>query len=209
VSWSGGYGVPPNVVDVFDELTTKKLIVKARKCVSHRTRNFKASGWIRRKILYNPKYADLPSEYLRFILLHEEGHLRRKQFVDLMLRIDYLILASSIALLFYYSDLKPAVYEPILFALSPFYVFLVPFSLRIFENAIQIDENEADEFATRTLKEKYSITRPSLVVADALKAVSEKRSESIVDRFAVLFANDIHPTDEERIERIRKKVDES
>ncbi len=66
------------VEKVFEELKGKGLISEKRHLKKKNIRNFRAR-FILNRIYYDPVFTSLDEKSIRFILLHEEGHLRLKQ----------------------------------------------------------------------------------------------------------------------------------
>ena len=197
------------VDNIFGELRSKGHIKKSKKCkASGLVPNFKAGVLFRRTIFYGSEYENLEDDLLRFALLHEEGHHQGKQNSHLVIGVSMAVILSSMALVNWVGASNPKVIQPILWGLTPFYVWLLLASMRIFGGAIQKDEFRSDSIAAKTLRDAYAINKPSEVLDRLLKALtSSKEHDSVGYRLYGLFFGAMHPSDEERVRRIREKVD--
>jgi hypothetical protein len=197
------------VDEVFRELRAKGLVKKATECRSAAVLNFKAGGILRNRIFYNQKYANLDANLLRFALLHEEGHLRTKQYSQLVFNMDYLLMAPYIGMVLWSGSFKDNALIPVIIVALPFELMLIPFSLRIFGDAIQEDEDSSDMFAARTLKDAYAIRNPSMIAMQLFRSLASENPDSFFHSILFLFGGGMHPKNEERVKRIKEIVDDT
>ena len=199
-----------DILEVFEELKRPplNLLPKERKLRESGIDNFKSGVLFRRTIFFDPKYRHLPVNDLRYALLHEEGHKKKKKYTTLVLEIDvFVILLSSF--LISYSPINQKIQLAITYGLLPVYIFLLLSSLRIFGGAIQKDEYFADKYSAMILKQSFGVRRPSLIVESTLSKITSSRNKDALSyRLGVLFFGGLHPSDEERVGAIERTVDE-
>jgi len=197
-----------NVDDVFSELKKRELITKATKVApSSNYPNFKMS---RGTIFYNPKFANLDHEILRLILLHEEAHRHKRQNSHLAFWMIISLFAVSEALLVYgtrsNTELMKAMFSTVCIIYIPFLLFYA----RIFESSIQKDEYDADVRAARIMKKEYLVNRPSVLTERAIMETRRRGpDDSLLLSIYNLLYGGMHPSDKERVERIKSLVDDS
>lgn len=196
------------VQEVFLELREKELVKKACKCRQWRVDNFKAGVIFRRTIFYNKKYADLDKDCLRFALLHEEGHLCKKQYSHLVIGLDVVVIILSILAVNYIASGHSSMVSPVLYGLLPLWVWLILVSFRIFSEPIQCEETASDLFAARNLKDAYGIGQPSIIADRLFELITSPMTDSFADRLYFLFFGGMHPSNDERVKRIKEMVDD-
>lgn len=192
---------------VFRELQDSGLVRP-----THRLRRFKNDGPDRypefhagtyhfRTIYYGFGNCSFDADSLRFILLHEERHLRgmRDWFAYLFNVIGWTSLFIYLAL---FRNLQPP--------WSSLAVLIVPATWYGSMPFLRIGETRSDLWAARHMKAEFGIARPSEV---ALKAMTfppreMSRAQRVLRNilFDALHA-DYHPPLKKRIERIAREVD--
>ena len=197
-----------NVDDVFSELKKRELITKATKVApSSNYPNFKMS---RGTIFYNPKFANLDHEILRFILLHEEAHRHKRQNSHLALSVILSLFALSEVLLVYGVRSNTELIKTMFSTVCIIYIPFLLFYARIFESSIQQDEYDADARAARTMRKEYLVDRPSVPAERALMEIRKRGpDDSLLLSIYDLLYGGMHPSDRERVERIKSLVDDS
>ena len=198
-----------NVSDVFSELKKRGLITNARRVApSSNYPNFK----MRRcsTILYNPKFANLDHEVLRFILLHEEAHCHRRQNSHLAIWVILFLFAFSEAVLVYGTRSDTELMKAMFSAACAIYIPFLVFFARIFETPIQADEYDADIRAARIMKKEYLVHKPSDLIERSLREMRESdHDDSLLLSIYLLLYGGMHPSDKERVGRIKSLVDDS
>jgi hypothetical protein len=155
------------ILEIFNEFKTQKIIDPRRKIIANTKQlgTFRASISFFNTISFNPKMCeDLPDDVIRFCLLHEEGHLVRGQFGTPALALLWGI--GLIPLL--YCILSRI--NGIIFIISLcFTLFVVFSSIQILKQPFNWDECGSDEFASKILRDKYGVKKPSEVLEKTLK----------------------------------------
>lgn len=195
---------------IFIELQIAGLIHPKRKLKKTKnTSTFKADTIFKKKIFYNTKHENISADSIRFALLHEEGHIINKQSTKLLLSIIFLMIFSSMGLVYYFTGFNVGKAYPIIYGLLPIYLILGLFSIRIFTQPIQLDESNADKFAAMKLQEYYAYRNNGMILARLLEEInSGEKKETLVTRIKELFFYGMHPSDEDRVNMIIKEVDE-
>jgi len=202
-----------NVLITFRELQGKGLIPKERRLKARRRYllifklGFKSGILFRNTILYHPKFSRMELDSLRFILLHEEGHLERKQNSSIFMTFILLVILGSIFMITYSGWGDGKIISALSYSLLPLYFGFVFIALKAFSGPLQEDEREADLFAARKLKEGYGTSRPSVIAQKAFAEYDGYRTGQKPDRVKSFFLGGIHPSDEERVALIKRKVD--
>jgi Zn-dependent protease with chaperone function len=192
------------VITIFDELKKRDLIASHRKIsVSKSTKNFKSSVFTNNTIIVNPDVSELDDNVIKFCLLHEEGHLIRKQY-----GIPALFLLIGLGLV----PLLYCIYSKADFSIlltSVCFVLVIVFSsIRILTEPFHWDEYGSDEFASKILRDIYKIKKPSEIVKIALNTLpSSFDSSKLLSRLFLAFF-EYHPSDEQRVKNIIDVIDE-
>ncbi len=184
---------------IFRELQTRGLIDKKRRLLACPvTPN--VQGMARsiryRKAFYEQKLAHLSDDALRFVLLHEEGHIRKGSLTT------YGIVALPLLLLIVLAG------SPL--AAVPGIVLAVPAAAalpcyRIFYRRMYDEECIADRYAAEMLKAHYDVRHPSRLLRSILTGIAGTgRSAGALPcrQFSGYF-----PPIDERVSRIRTGVD--
>lgn len=205
------YGMAGNqeasLKQVFRELQDMGLISSTRKLQpfkhgpKHRPDSH--AGLLRRsRIYYWLDDSKIEVDGLRFVLLHEERH-QRGHLSAAAYFISFIGWSSFFVYLYLTGHFLHGP-QGLLYLLLPVAVWYStwPFAM--------IDERRSDLWATRLLKERFGIARPSLVVAKAFEfpPMHLSAEDRFVMRLMKTFHTDYHPTKEKRIELIAKNVDD-
>jgi Zn-dependent protease with chaperone function len=196
---------------LLEDLKTKQLIDQERKLVSDRfVSQFQG---IFGKIRYNEQFCnryleDLDDNVLRFILLHEEGHL--KSGTKLPSPVFAIIVILFIVCIYIYQ---------ISLLISIFYLlFLLALAYRVLFITLYKEEFKVDLFAAELMKNKFDIKQPSQLLSRFLRSVEEKGyskkpnrvSQLVLLIFMILTGifPDYHPANCSRILNIERNIDE-
>ena len=207
------------ITEIFYSLQKQELIDRTREIKpSKNVTAFKADVVFFNTIFYDPRCCVLDENSIRFVLLHEEGHIIKKQFSKPPL-IIFLILILIPVILVTVNTLTNKgdnFISTILPIIVVCYTVLFLFSLiKILNESLRLDEFQSDEFAARILRDNFSINNPSKVADIAFieirklyeKDLNEKFKDSFVFRLIVAIAN-YHPKDSERVKAIEEQIDE-
>ena len=160
----------------------------------------------------------LDENSIRFVLLHEEGHIIKKQFSKPPLIIFLILILIPVILVTVNTLMNKGdnFISTILPIIIVCYTVLFLFSLiMILNGPLRLDEFQSDEFAARILRDNFSINNPSKVADITFieirklyeKDLNEKFKDSFVFRLIVAIAN-YHPKDSERVKAIEEQIDE-
>ena len=143
-------------------------------------------------------------DQIRFCLLHEEGHMVEPQISIRFYGILVCILAVILFIL-----VGTFVRNPLAVILAIVLVFfLLAVISRSFKWLLKKDEFNADIYSAFILRDHFSISHPSNVVRESLIALDNLMANlSFRYKFTFLVMGDYHPSDEERIQMVRTKVD--
>ena len=210
------------VKKIFNELQKEKgcittyRVLKPRKEVRS---GFKAYPFIPffGGIHYDQDLSGLSDDSIRFFLLHEEGH-HIKGHYGYLLRIAICLgglLFITFSLLF--ATFFKFVFNINLFQLITAVVIsflLVCFSTSLAVKSLEMDEYESDVYAAEKLRYKCSIEKPSEILKTAFIELNKyldkynEKTDSISKIEKICYAiNEYHPTDVQRIEYVKYKVE--
>jgi Zn-dependent protease with chaperone function len=202
-----------NVQSTFSNLKKDGLIDKNHTVKKIRPRqdsiSFRGLRFPSRRIAYTGDCDSLSEDELRYILLHEEYHLKfpqQSRFYKWLLAI--LIVPPILYLL--YTRIIGSGLGAIDYLILFLYVFVLILLPRIFREPLLKDEIEADSFSAGLLKSKYGIEEPSIIVRKALNKISETTpNKKRGSDFLLFLGMDIHPSRVEREKLVRERVDSS
>ncbi len=199
--------IEEKILQIIDELKNDNLIDPNRtlKVSKDIAMSFKAGILSRNTITYNPKYCEeLDDDMIRFCLLHEEGHLKRGQYGVPALFL--LVCLGGFPLI--YCLLVKANQD--LFILSLFFfLFVLLSSIRILTEPFHWDEYNSDEFASKILKEKYGIRKPSKILKRTLDSIPSSLDFSKFHSRLFYAFIEYHPSTEQRVRNIVEFIDEN
>jgi len=213
---------PSAVEEVFSELKNKGLIDKNRtliKCPI--SLNFQGL-WL--SINYNPVFENIKKEYARFVLLHEEGHIKRCSRTYLIIWIIIALVAFVFLLIYFLLNARPDIVNlSELINLLLLFLFLlliiVLFLLKIFCPFMREDEFDADLWAATKLYSEYGVNEPHVLMKEALEEIRKLASSAPFHSFLqkipflrnlINFLRNLikyHPPDEERIQYVKTYFD--
>ena len=187
--------------EVFDDLKRRGLIRKrVRLVINERMVSSKAS-LLKGRITLNPSYATLSEESIRFILLHEEGHM--------------VLFQRSLALL----GLLTLVLIPMAMMISATYTFLTASSISLVMSTSSIvmvykstpafrheDEFQSDLHAANVLRKEFGVDMPSSVAEECFRHPTSGGS-ALFGYISVLL--DTHPESDARVNRLRECCDKT
>lgn len=180
-----------NIEKVFQELQSKGLIDKKSKLIKNSSEsNFRNLG---KKIYYNPIFANINRDSLRYILLHEEAH--NKQFQN----STWIFLTGLILAIPGVCFLKSFLITVI--------SFFIPFV--VFKKLIWKDEFNADLWSAERLNKFYKIKHPSKIMKDCIKEYKKIKEKRDLIRKIITYISkimDLHPPYEERVKFVKKKI---
>lgn len=190
-----------NVKKIFEELKEKNLISKKRILKpSKNIPNFQAKPFSK-KLLYNPSFSNMDNNSVRFTLLHEEGHRKRK---SRTLPILLLSIVSSFFL--YFLLIRLTNMNSLLVAFISLSLLLS--IIKLFLGYMKEDELDADLWASIKLIENFGIDKPSKLLKKALNSLKEvKPKQNFISKLATWMRLykifNYHPSDKERINCIK------
>ena len=168
-----------------------------------------------KKILYTQKFynnllSELDDDTLRFVLLHEEGHIQKG---SLLPHLGFLLAILFFIILFYY----PFNYG------WPYWLFyiliVIPLVYRSVYISLYREELIADSFAAEIMKREFHIEKPSkLLKCLFLKADEKENLKSPMKKSKILFIcfaiiigmfPDYHPADCTRIANVRENLEKT
>lgn len=165
-----------------------------------------------KKIRYNKSFYEnyltkLDDDILRFILLHEEGHIKNGS------SVPYYIIAivSILFLLLFWYPFNYGLFNSLIFILIFF-----PLSYRFLYISLRKEEFKADEFAAISMKNGYNIFDSTELLRNMFQKVDEITTQNnqkspfsmLLLIFIILigFFPDYHPAPCERIANVKKMV---
>ncbi len=154
---------------------------------------------LKRSIRINPAYAALSDDGVRFILLHEEGHM-------VFFQRTLAILASLALLLIPVGIILSNVLPSVLASMVGFVISVVTIVV-VFRSTSEIrheDEFRSDLHAARILQEQFGVRRPSLVAKECF-------DHDVMDVEGVdllLLMGRVLETHPDVVERVRRVKDE-
>jgi Zn-dependent protease with chaperone function len=189
-------------IKIFNELKKEGLIPTKRKIKSSKkVRNFKASVFTSNTISFNPDLSELDENVLKLLLLHEEGHLIRKQYglnsLLFLIGIGFIPLLYCLIFRIFGSDLIMSTF---------FLLFVFVSSFRILSVPLELDEYNSDEFASKILRDRYNIKKPSEILKFTLERIPSL-NDTFWNRLFIAFF-DCHPSTYERVKKITDTIDE-
>ncbi|KUG19723.1 MAG: hypothetical protein KO206_00390 [Methanomicrobiaceae archaeon] len=220
------------LIRIFNELKEKGLIARNRRLIPN---PFVSSFQGLFVILYSRKnirhmMSRLDDNALRYVLLHEESHLRKGAFSNLKVVLFPLVAGlilfaypfhmlidlglqagNTCVMLSQFGSAVPAALAAIVFAL-----IAIPLFYRLFYHELHQDEFDADRYAAETLKEHFSIDRPSEILDTALTCIQGMITVENQNVASRLFSGlilvlgiypDYHPPVAARVETVRREVD--
>jgi Zn-dependent protease with chaperone function len=194
-----------NVEEVFAELKCKGLIDKNRILFGNPiTPNFQGLGPL---INYNPRYGNLNKELAKFVLLHEEGHMKKLSRTYLCFMVYAFLIALFLVSTFAGVLLVPDEAKLYVHIFADF-IFVSAFLLlwRIFLPFFKEDEFDADLWACARLYQEYSIKEPHAILKAALEEVMKikpPKHVEIIFKILTFFLPKYHPSNEERYEYVK------
>lgn len=194
--------------EVFRDLQNRRLVQPTRKLVPFKRGernypNFHAGMLHRQNIYYWLDNHAFDADGLRFVLLHEERHLR-----GYLSQTAYFLSMIGWASFFVYLILTGHLRESPWFLLQ---ILLVPAVWYTAMPFLRIDENRCDLWAAKQMKDKLGIVRPSEAARRAM--TFKKRDLTCAQRVSLFFASrifhiDYHPPFRKRIARIEREIDD-
>ena len=187
------------VLTQFNNLILQGKINKAKKVKIAKVYNFK-SGLFFKIIKYNKNMNKLTNDEINFCLLHEEGHyvnaIKIRHWAYLVM--SYILISISI-----YIFLNKYFQYIFLGFVTGFLTLLIMIPvIRIWLSRIyQNYEYKADEYACENIDNPHEI----LSIFDHLDSINIMKKNSFAIKLLRIFGSGLaHPTDEDRIERIKK-----
>lgn len=154
-----------------------------------------------RKAFYEQKLAHLSDDALRFVLLHEEGHIREGSLATYGIAALPLLLLIGLA-----GSPLTAVPDAAISAISALLVAgAALLCYRIFYRRMYEEEFVADRYAAEILQRHYNIGHPSRLLQSILTGIADTGG-SISPSYGRQFSGYFPPI-EERVTRIRAGVD--
>ena len=192
----------PKVRSVFNELQKDGWLNKNRQLIpSKNLKNFKARG--QNKIKYDPCFNVISKDSIKFILLHEDGHLSQPQRTHRV--IFYLFLtAIPYYIVFIYLNIIEFDFISRIFSLLFWiliYLILFILLLKLQQSKIHQDEYDADSWSKSMLlgiDASKDASKIAQVAFQEMRAIVPSKNNIIIDFFRSIF----HPTDAERIQRL-------
>jgi len=154
------------------------------------------------------------SDELRFILLHEEGHLRTPEFWQVYIAALVVVTMSIFRAIVPNFPITQWWDIPWMILL---FLIIAIFSWKICLPILRLDEYRADRWASMELKAKYGVSKPSTLLHRTLSSLNASRRslnryrERVAGRYWAIMLRifgDPHPTDEQRVRRIAEIVDD-
>jgi Zn-dependent protease with chaperone function len=194
---------------VFDALKQKGLIAPSRALVhkrpSSRQVNFRTDR-LRHRIKAFGDLSKLTERSIAFSLLHEEGHLTRRQNSGWFFAV-VLAFATIVASLALWHLLSGSPISSPELAINSSAIAIAMFSPRIFRWWLVKDEFRADAFAAEMMVRAYpGITRDEVAESldSVLKAIHPKKRDFVDSIFLEWMGWDVHPSEDERIQAVFK-----
>ena len=207
---------PSRLFNIFNDLQQRQLIDIQRSLALSNSSLVQMQGnKLSKKILYNQKFYDnllseLDDDTLRFVLLHEEGHIQKGSFLP--------HLGFSVAILFFIS----LFYYPFNYG-WPYWLFYILIVIPLVYRSVYIilykEEFIADSFAAEIMRREFHIEKPSKLLKCLFLKVDEKtnsktpmkKSKILLIFFAIIIGMfpDYHPADCTRIANIRENLEKT
>jgi len=166
---------------IFNELVNIGLISRSHSIkVSDKWDYFHAGL---KTIHYNLKMNQLSENSIRISLLHEEGHIRFLYRSILYLFLIFIVIMSIV--IFIQFEILVKIFSIIIIVLISVWYFLF------------LEEYQCDKFASILLRDKYKISKPSLVLEKTLEKMPHYGLSALT-----------HPSINQRVKKIAEIVDE-
>jgi Zn-dependent protease with chaperone function len=207
---------PSRLSNLFKDLQQRKLIDSHRKLELSRNPVIGMQGnKLSKKILYTEKFdntvlTELDDDTLRFVLLHEEGHIQKGSLFSHAILSTFVIIFIA---LFYY---------PFNFGWPLWFFYLLigfPLSYRIMYIPMFKEELMADLFAAEAMKKEFHVDQPSVLLQKLFSKADEKLYQNQSKKYSKLvllgllilfgFFPGYHPPDCTRISNIVEKCENS
>jgi len=210
---------------LFIELQDEEKIIdkNIKLTIDTKTSNFQGLNIFSiKRIRYNPIFfqeslANYDDNIIRFVLLHEVGHISTGSWLrieNIVVTIAAFTLLSIGMVDFFIQDfLMRLLLWVLIFGLLMLILrFLIQFMFKSMKNL----EYRADEFAFQKMREHYEISNPCSFIDDCFNAMTaiqqdEKLREKLKPTFfqkiiakSCGLEEDYHPTNEERVNKLKK-----
>ena len=187
--------------EVFEDLKKRALIRKrVRLVIDERMISSKAS-LLKGRITINPSYATLSEDGIRFILLHEEGHMVLFQRSLALLGLLTLVLIPMAMMISAIFPLMTASSISLVMSTS-----LIVMVYRLTPNYRHEDEFQSDLHAANVLRKEFGVDRPSSVAKECFRHPTSGGS-ALIGYISVLL--DTHPESDARVNRLRECCDKT
>jgi Zn-dependent protease with chaperone function len=207
---------------LFLELQEKGLIERDRRLVRCPiTLSMRGSSFLN-CIRYGPRFCEeslsgFSDDVLRFVLLHEEGHIRK----GTSLLFSFMIIPVLLYLIALHQPVTiEALHLGILSSLPAggltvakisliIALLTVPVTYSRYYRSMYDEEFGADRFAAEAMRQYYKVTKPSALLSALLAGLwTDESADTTKKRFGLLRQRgEYHPPIHERVRRIRDSVD--
>jgi Zn-dependent protease with chaperone function len=206
------------IARIFDELKSRGFINQNRKLKSSKRIFGPFKAGIVHSILYNrnleEEFCQMNDDELRFVLLHEEGHIIGERCFRPPLILILILALLPLFLMAFGNAL-------LLVSFISYSLLFIIFSVKILKDPLSRDEYKSDEFAAIILKKNFNVDKPSVIVNNTFSAfdtIYENKAKlikpsklrrwyaSVVRRIIFAFFM-YHPSVEDRVRNIREKFD--
>lgn len=195
-------GTEPSIESVLNDLKSRGLVDPKRRLVHLKEKNVKRPViYVRVNLISRPIIAyrfgrfHFSTNSLRFILLHEEKHVRLLWITILPI---VLLFTADMTVAGWFSGVAPP------FNSSVFLLLLLLISIYPSVFVFRCGEIRADLWSAQNMRDAFGIQLPSEV---ARQALTWANGVGWPRRVLRLVFGRIHPTAEERVRRIAQKVD--
>jgi len=186
------------------------------------------------KIRYNEKFyknhlSNLNDNQLKYVLLHEEGHIIRGCILDYIWLFIFVI--GGICIFYWpirgffdfvfvingniYTFTQLGRFFIEIFSCLIYILIIFPLLYRLFYSRMYHAEFKADEYAANCLREKNGISNPSAIMKETFEQILSKYEFGIKEKLIAIILQFIgfypgyHPSEGERILNIKNKFDVS
>ena len=189
-----------DINEVFADLKQKGLIRKRVRLMEDRRMPSAKASLFKGSIRINPDYSVLPDDCIRFILLHEEGHMVLPQrTLAILVAIALTMLPVAVILSMNFSRTSASAMGLMISVLTIILVFRLTTGIR------HKDEHQSDVYAAKALRDKFDIQMPSTVAESCFSLVLQNDGHRFLELVSGVL--DTHPDIEARMEVLRHQVD--
>jgi len=184
-----------NVENIFQELKSKNLINEKIRLIPNKfTPDFKA-GLRNKAVYYNPSYSTIRPNGIRFLLLHEIGHMQK-----FSAAIPSIIACAGFALLSYF--VIPYFFGTVSHFRTLISILFFWVTFKLFTPHLRKEELNADSWATMQILRAYKNIKPSTMIEQAREDILNIKQASNIFFRSIYRIFGYHPEYGSRLQNV-------